>query len=55
MTKAEKLRFWADVLEKPYMDCERSIEYPNGRMRPAVEANQLAAEAMRFMAVALDR
>jgi len=53
MTKAEKLEFWAAILEKPYMDCERSIEYPHGRLRPAVEANLLAAEAMRFMAQAL--
>jgi len=50
MTKAEKLEFWAAVLEKPYMDCERSKEYPNGRLRPPVEANLLAAEAMRFQA-----
>lgn len=53
MTKAERLLFWAAILEKPYRDCERSKEYPNGRLRPAVEANILAAEAMRFMANAV--
>lgn len=54
MSQAEKLRFWAEILAKPYRDCERSLEFPRGRLRPAVEANLLAAEAMRFMADKLE-
>jgi hypothetical protein len=46
MTKAERLLFWAAILEKPYRDAE-------GWLRPAVEANILAAEAMKFMADAI--
>lgn len=48
MTKSEELRLWADVLEKPY----RAID---GKLRPPIRCNLLAAEAMRFMADNLDK
>lgn len=47
MPNPETLVLYASILEKPYMDCERSKEYPNGRLRPAVEINRIAAEALR--------